>query len=291
MTSELSFGQTGDCFNRSKRNSDIFISIMEIAPLHIEELRKAKRLLEEPSLAARITNAVGAPIEKGFKLLPDKWNETLNKAVEISLAKALSVAVRSLGKRSPEPPRLSRERFHRFAVIASGAGGGAFGLAGLVVELPVSTTLILRSIADIASEEGEDLSQVESRLRCLEVFALGGPADVDDAVETGYFAVRSALAKSVSEAGKYVTQKGVVDRGAPVLVRFLSRIGSRFGIVVSEKMAAMAVPAIGAVSGAAVNAIFIRHFQDVARGHFIVRRLEKQYGAELIRLEYRNLTI
>jgi hypothetical protein len=40
---------------------------------------------------------------------------------------------------------------------------------------------------------------------------------------------------------------------------------------------------------AAVNYAFIEHFQDVARGHFTVRRLERAYGKELVRKEYERL--
>ena len=35
-----------------------------------------------------------------------------------------------------------------------------------------------------------------------------------------------------------------------------------------------------------MNYAFIAHFQDVARGHFTVRRLERTYGKEKIRIEY-----
>ena len=42
--------------------------------------------------------------------------------------------------------------------MASGAAGGAFGLATLPVELPVSTIIMLRSIAAIARNEGEEPS-------------------------------------------------------------------------------------------------------------------------------------
>jgi hypothetical protein len=35
-----------------------------------------------------------------------------------------------------------------------------------------------------------------------------------------------------------------------------------------------------------VNYAFMEHFQDVARGHFTVRRLERLYGKETIRAEY-----
>jgi hypothetical protein len=264
------------------------VDVVELAPEHIEELGKAKRLLERPNLAVRLTDTIGTPIEKGIRMLPAKWSETVNTAVHGALERALTVAVRSLAGR---PARESKDRFHKLAVMVTGAGGGAFGLPGLAVELPVSTTMMLRSIADIARSEGEDLGSVESQLACLEVFALGGKSQADDAAETGYFAIRSALASSVTEAAKHLAQRGLTERGAPALIRFVSAIASRFGVVVSDKIAAMAVPAIGAIGGAAVNRIFIDHFQDMARGHFIVRRLERLYGASSVRTTYERLTV
>ena len=50
-----------------------------------------------------------------------------------------------------------------------------------------------------------------------------------------------------------------------------------------------ALPVIGALGGAAVNYAFMEHFQDVARGHFTVRRLERTYGKELVRSEYERI--
>ena len=66
----------------------------------------------------------------------------------------------------------------------------------------------------------------------------------------------------------------------------MSLIGARFGIVVSEKAAAQAIPIIGAAGGALINTIFISHYQDMARGHFAVRRLERKYGPQAVREEY-----
>jgi hypothetical protein len=261
---------------------------MKLSPEHLRELREAKQLLEEPSIAARLTDAIGSPIEKGLKMLPGGWSSTIDTAVQKSLTKALEVSVKSLARRRS---LRAREKLHRTAVFATGAAGGAFGLGGLVVELPVSTTLMLRSIADIARSQGEDINEVRSQLACLEVFALGGKTQKDDAAETGYFAIRSALASSVTEAARYLAQKGLVDKTAPALVRFISVIAGRFGVVVSEKVAAMAIPALGAAGGALVNSIFMRHFQNMARGHFTVRRLEREYGPELIRAEYEAILL
>lgn len=145
---------------------------------------------------------------------------------------------------------------------------------------------MLRSIADIARSEGEDLSDPETALACVEVFALGGRAGSADASESGYFAVRGMLAKTVTEAARFVAERGLLKEGAPILLKFVTQVAARFGLVVTQKVAARALPLVGALGGAAVNYAFIEHFQDVARSHFTVRRLERLYGKERIRSEY-----
>jgi dihydroxyacid dehydratase/phosphogluconate dehydratase len=93
----------------------------------------------------------------------------------------------------------------------------------------------------------------------------------------------------VSEAASHVARKGLAEKSAPAIVRLVSQVASRFSIVVSEKAAAQAVPVVGAFGGAAINAVFIDHFQDMARGHFIVRRLERRHGTETVRRMYAGL--
>ena len=83
----------------------------------------------------------------------------------------------------------------------------------------------------------------------------------------------------------------MAQEGAPVLVKFIAKLASRFGIIVSEKVAAQAIPLVGAAGGALINTIFIDHFQNMARGHFIIRRLERLYDKDLIRQEYDNLDL
>ena len=162
-------------------------------------------------------------------------------------------------------------------------------MAGLPVELPLSTTIMLRSIADIARSEGEHLRTPDAKLACLEVFALGGRSKSDDASESAYFLIRGALAKSVSEAAGYITEKALVEQGAPAIVRFITQLATRFGVNVSQKVAAQAVPVVGAAGGMVINVLFIDHFQEMARGHFIIRRLERTYDPRLVRAEYERL--
>ena len=70
---------------------------------------------------------------------------------------------------------------------------------------------------------------------------------------------------------------------------FVTQIAGRFGVVVSQKVAAQALPLVGALGGAAVNYAFIDHFQDVARGHFAIRRMERTYGKEIVHAEYERV--
>jgi hypothetical protein len=250
------------------------------------DLRYAKYLLENVSLAARIAGAVGTPIEKLFGVLPQGAADAIGAATNKALQAGLRFAISTMGNRN----RSSVEWIHTSVVMVTGAAGGAFGLPALAIELPVSTVVMLRSIVDIARSEGELVKTPEAGLACLEVFALGGRKGGDDAAESGYFVVRAALAKALAEAAEYIAERGLAREGAPAIIRFVTQVAARFGIPVSQKVMAQSVPVIGAAGGVVINLVFIDHFQDIARGHFIVRRLERKYGPETVRAAYLGLS-
>ncbi|KFN50178.1 hypothetical protein P873_08035 [Arenimonas composti TR7-09 = DSM 18010] len=253
----------------------------------LADLALARELLTSPGMAVQLANLVGAPIEYLLtRQLPAAASRLVESASRKAVETAFAAAVRTL--RDRRPGVIAREGLHRAAVLGTGAVGGFFGLAGLAVELPLTTTAMLRSIADIARSEGEDPREVDTRLACLEVLALGGRSRSDDGAESGYFATRAALAQQISAATRHLA--GAAANGsAPVLVRLIEGIASRFSIPVSQKALAQAAPIVGAASGAALNLIFISHFQRMARGHFIVRRLERTHGALVIREQWQRL--
>ncbi|QDT07555.1 EcsC protein family protein [Rubripirellula lacrimiformis] len=258
----------------------------------LAELREAKEILEHHGIADRLTEMMGAPVTASLKILPSVAEKAVYDTIEKSLTIALDVALRTLGQDSMKSakPRLLT---HKLLAGITGAAGGALGGATIAAELPVSTVLILRSVADIARSEGEDLTSVEGRLACLEVFALdpGKQTKIDDDTEIGYFAVRAAMAKQIRDASQYVLKNGVSDTSAPALVKLVAKIGERFGLVVSEKIAAQAIPVIGAIGGALINSYFIDHYQDLARAHFAIRRLERSHGEVMVRESYRRITL
>lgn len=259
---------------------------MNLSPDEREQLAGAVETLENPGLAFQLTSVLGRPIEYGMSKLPGPVASGIRSATEAALKSALRVAVSTLKGPAGKP---ASNRTHKALSMLSGAIGGAFGLPALTLELPVSTTVMLRSLADIARAEGEDIRSVETQLACLEVFALGSKSETDNGAETGYYATRAALAHSVTEAARYMAEKGLVEEGAPALVKLIAKIAARFSIPVSQKFAAQSVPAIGAAGGVAVNLVFLNHFQEMARGHFTVRRLERKYGAAAIATEYEQL--
>ena len=268
--------------------SDAVLSEQEV-----KDLQKAKMILENPGFAMKVAGYLGKPIEFAIDKID---SETLNMATSKALSKALDVAIGSL---KDEKPISSSNFKHKLMVGGSGAVGGFFGLAALAVELPVSTTIMLRSIADVARSQQHELSNIETKLACLEVFSLGSTKNSDDdASESAYFAVRATLAfemRAALQSVSHMSSKAIQDalsRGQmPMLIKLINTIASRFGIVVSEKLAAQSIPLIGAAGGAGINLMFIDHFQNMAEGHFIVKRLEKRYGSEKIEMLYNNLVL
>jgi hypothetical protein len=253
----------------------------------VAELRVAKSLLESPHLAARLADLLGGPLEALASAAGKKNAVRVHNLTQKALGQALSAALSTLDVTATVAPS---SRLHMAAASAAGAAGGAFGWAALAVELPISTAIILRSIADIARGEGERLDDPEARMQCLSVLALGGTSTADDAAETGYFATRAGLASAVSRAASYIaSEAALANRSAPALLRLLTMVAERFGVQVSAKIAATAVPVIGAVTGGAINSIFMDHFQCIARGHFTVRRLERKWGEEVIRRQMDQL--
>jgi EcsC protein family len=258
---------------------------MDLSMADQEALAAAVRWLESPSLASRLAALAGKPVGLVQRALPAAASNAVAKATKTALERALDLALFSLRSRR----FIGGRKLHSGLACTSGAIGGAFGLVALAVELPVSTTIMLRAIAVVAQQEGEDLADPRTGLACLEVFALGAPPADASGAETDYFAVRAMLARGLVEIADFAIDKGAIREGAPLFVRFMTQIASRFGVVVSQKLAAQTVTVVGALGGATINLAFTEHFQDVARGHFTVRRLERAYGADVVRAEYERV--
>lgn len=260
-----------------------------------QDLKKAVDILQSPTITAKISDLIGSPIEKLVNSLPTSISKKIGGAVEAALHKSANAALWSLeNKKQDASPIL-----HKIYAASSGAIGGAFGFTALFIELPIATTIMMRSVADIARSEGFDLTDFSTKQLCIEVFAMGGNTKSDDATETGYYVTRSfttgamqQLSKELAEiAAKQGSQASAftTSPAAKWMAELIEKVAARFGVVITEKFAAQAVPVIGAVTGAGINTMFIDFYQDMALGHFTIKRLEQKYGFDHIKKEYNNI--
>lgn len=257
---------------------------MEMTQEHIEELKNAKLQLENISFAVKVSNLIGKPIEIGMNRLPEKYKPIIMDTTRKILLQGVNLLTYTFNN------NLSLNNIsYKIGVAVTGSLGGMFGLASFIAEAPVSTMVMLRAIMETAKRNGEDLGNIETSLSCLSVFAFGNISKSGDSSESGYYSTRYALAKSISKAAEFIAEKGLVEEGAPVIVKFITNIATKFGAVLTEKAAAVAVPLIGAVSGAIINILFINHFQNMAEGHFTVRRLERVYTKTIVQNTYQTI--
>lgn len=248
-------------------------------------LSNAKKKMEDIGWAMMGLNKFGNKIEDGLNLLPkkqQKWLQQLSYKVLHGVMKSNLLSMKSNNqKKSPW------NRTYKALVTSSGAIGGAFGATAFAVDLGVTTKFMMRSIMDIARSEGEDLTELDTQLACLQVFALGGKSKHDDGLETGYYASKIAVSSGVKGGTKAL--EGLLKGSANPIMQFIAAVASRFSIQVSEKFVAQAVPILGAAGGASINLAFMTHFQNMAQAHFAIRRLERIYGPELIEEVYNTL--
>ncbi|MCQ8241106.1 EcsC family protein [Acetobacteraceae bacterium KSS12] len=237
-----------------------------LSPAAMAELERVLRRMESGrGVLVRLADLMGGAVGEATRLglrglgMAPSLQLKLKGIAESAIARAFDVAVLGIGS-SSRPDPAWRERAVQGAVAVSGALGGFTGLAGLVPDIGFTTLTIMREIARIAREEGEDLSDPDTRAACLEVFALHDPGREEEQSELGYFSARAVL------------------RGRPV-VMLVSEVASHYGLALSRKVALQMMPVAGALCGASLNAAFLAHYRALARAHFTIRRLERQHGA------------
>lgn len=222
--------------------------------VHAEIDRLARRYIGAGGILMEVISTVGGSAESLIEKLPRPIRGRLDRIVVAALNRAFDAASASRG--------LMRDRgdwFNRLISSATGAAGGAAGLPGAMVDLPVTVTLLLRAIMSIAEEHGLDPKSEEVRVECLRIFASSGPGDGDDGTDLGLLAAR------LSVTGQ--TLQGLIAKVAP-----------KVSAVLGQKLAAQATPVLGAFAGASINYTFARYYQELARVHFGLMRLSEETG-------------
>lgn len=213
----------------------------------------------------RVEDIQGAISSVGGRVVGQPWTNLEHKiqeTVEDALWRSYSYATFGL-EGAPDfikPKKPRKNRLHQVATTMSGVASGFVGLPGVLVDIPFTTATILRTIAEIARDSGEDLSSEETRRACLEVLAFGGPGEAGN---------------NEAEAGYWAARLGVSHLTINLLIRSAA---GQFGLILSGKIMAQTVPFAGAVAGGMLNFSFTDYYQSMAKVHFYLRALERRTG-------------
>lgn len=225
------------------------------AAIEAEIAALARRYRAASGPGVQLLNLVGGQTENLLERLPDPVKEGLEGATARALQIAFEAAARSRGT-LPD----GNDWLNRAVTTAMGAAGGFGGLPGALAELPVTTTVLLRAIQGIAADHGFDPGEPDVRAGCIEVFAAAGPLSGDDGADLGFLAARVTLTGQTVQA-------------------LIARVAPRLAQVLGQKLAAQAVPVLGALAGAATNYTYTSYYQEMARVSFGLRRLSDDRNA------------
>jgi hypothetical protein len=194
---------------------------------------------------------LGGKIEAQLDKLPPGVQARIDDVVQAALARAYGVAQVG-GAR-----RIGAERQTAFVAV-SGAIGGLGGLPTAVAELPVTVTLLLRAIQEVAVDHGFDPASPAIRREALRVFASGGPLASDDGVDTAFIGARLTLT-------------------GPALHRMIAAVAPKLAAALGQKLAAQAVPLLGAVAGAGLNTAYLHYYREMAHVRFGLLALAQRH--------------
>ena len=260
-------------------------------------IEDAVKVLERPSFLVKVSGYLGRPIVFVAEKLPEKVRVLIERGVDKALTAGLRMAIQSLGHEAAAVPpsgAAAKKWAHTFTAMGFGAASGFAGGWTLAVELPLTTTLIMRSIASMAQASGFDPRDPQIALEILTIFAYGSPGSKNDNdSDASFYIQRAALDVLIRDgaafiAGKSATQvlKAIESGGAPKLIELLAKIAMRLNVIAGEKFLVQSLPLLGAAGGALINGMFNDYYSNIAYYAFGLKRLEGKYGQGVIRSAY-----
>lgn len=225
------------------------ISVPAVPDVERELDRLAARYRAAGGVGLQLLASIGGRAEGLLDRLPAPLRAGLDGATERALRLALDAAASSRKAVPDQTPWVNTA-----VTTAMGAVGGFGGLPGAMMELPATTTVLLRAIQSVAAENGFDPAAENVRFDCIRVFAAAGPLEPDDGADLAFLTLRLTLTGGTMQ-------------------KLIAMVAPRFAVVLGQKLAAQAVPVLGAVAGATTNYLYTRYYQEIAQVHFGLRRL------------------
>ena len=209
----------------------------------------SKRYAAAGGPVIQLLNLIGGQSDDLMAHLPAGFQDNLLTATEQALRLSMRAAESSRGVIGAQPGWLTTA-----VSTAMGAAGGLGGMTSALAELPVTTTIFLHGIQNVACEHGFDPKEPGVQFDSLQVFAASGPLDQNDAQDLAFLTTRMLVT-------------------GPALQALITRVAPRLAIVLGQKLAAQAVPVLGAAAGAATNYAYANYYRELAHVQFGLRKL------------------
>jgi hypothetical protein len=169
--------------------------------------------------------------------------------------------------------------------MAEGIPGAQLVIPSLILtDITTSLTLLSRHTCQVATAYGYSSREVKNLPHLIAAMA-----PKTETGDEGYLALKTAVVTSISESGKFLARTGavvidrqVLEREAPQMIRLITYVADRLGVVLTEKELGIIVPVAGAVLNSSLNVAFQRLGHQTAKDYFRRLILEDRYGEEII---------
>ena len=169
--------------------------------------------------------------------------------------------------------------------LAEGIPGAQLIIPALILtDVTSSMTLLSRHTCRIASTYG-----YYSRLPENLPHIIAAMAPQTETSDEGYLAIKTAVVTSIRESGQFMARtagvlfdRQILEREAPQMIRLITYVGDRLGVVVTQKELGILVPIVGAVLNSSINVAFQQVGHQTAKDYFRRLILEERYGEELV---------
>jgi hypothetical protein len=169
--------------------------------------------------------------------------------------------------------------------LAEGIPGAQLIIPSLILtDVTSSMTLLSRHTCRIASSYGYSARNPENLPHLMA--AMAPQSETND---EGYLALKTAVVTSIRESGQFMARtasvmidRQLLEREAPQLIRLITYVADRLGVVITQKELGILVPVAGAVLNSSINVAFQQVGHQTAKDYFRRLLLEERYGDELV---------
>jgi hypothetical protein len=170
--------------------------------------------------------------------------------------------------------------------LAEGIPGAQLAIPSLILtDVTTSLTLLSRHTCQVATAYGYSSKSPENLPHLIAAMA-----PQSETSDEGYLALKTAVITSIRESGQFLSRtaafvidRQLLEREAPQMIRLVTYVADRLGIVVTQKEVGILVPVAGALLNSSINVAFQRVGHQTAQNYFRRLILEDRYGEELVR--------